>query len=245
MEEPAGLVKVKQVTRWEISFNGKTLNVPKKLVSTIGGEVFFKLQATHSGTVHLISGSSLGTNPSMAQSQGFAALKVARNIASGIMVNDAEPGQLQLLVQAHSAHSHDDDQPDGSEQPPGSTCGRSKRRKMMSSSSSSRSGVVTFEVPEAAHIGAVTTKRASLVDEAIWIPMDEGNIENIFQIIKFVGLECDAKRNYTKSGKFKKTKTAVDSEEEEQEASEEVAGEHASDGTAGEEQVASEAEAEA
>ncbi len=241
MGEPAGLVKVKQVTRWEISFNGKTLNVPKKLVSTIGGEVFFKLQATHSGTVHLISGSSLGTNPSMAQSQGFAALKVARNIASGIM----GPGQLQLLVQAHRAHSHDDDQPAGSEQPPGSKCGRSTRRKIMSSSSSSRSGVVTFEVPEAAHIGAVTTKRASLMDEAIWIPMDEDNIEKIFQVIKFVGLEYDVKRNYTKSGKFKKTKTASDSEEEEQEASEEVAGEHASDGTAGEEQVASEAEAEA
>ena len=181
----------------------------------------------------------------MAQSQGFAALKVARNIASGIMAHDAGPGQLQLLVQAHRDHSHDDDQPDGSEQPPGSKCGRSKRRKTMSSSSSSRSGVVTFEVPEAAHIGAVTTKRASLLDEAIWIPMDEDIIEKIFQVIKFVGLEYDNKRNYTKSGKYKRTKTASDGEEEEQEASEEVAGEHASDGTAGEEQVASEAEAEA
>ena len=113
----------------------------------------------------------------MAQSPGFIVLENARNTASGLIL---QPDEWELLVQAHSVHGHEDDQPESSQQPSGSKRGRSKLRKVTPSSSSPRSAVVSFEVPEAPHIGAVTTKGATLLEEAIWMPMDQVVIEKVF-----------------------------------------------------------------
>ncbi len=180
--------------RWELNWHGFSFVLPKKYVEKVGGHTFLKICATHQPTIQVITGAKCPNNASLANSAGFAALKKARNLASG------------LLCQA-SAMDALDDQEEKDDQP------QKKPRHSKKRGADPAEALVSFQVPGAEEVGMVTAKRAVFVDEAISVPMQQAELAKAFEAIKAVGAEVDVpKRAYHRTGKFSKKKAKDESE---------------------------------
>lgn len=178
---------------WELTYDGQTIPIPKKLVYCYDGEEFFKLCATHSGTVKLLTRSKApGKNVSIANSPGIRALIKARNIASGILVPVVPKEDVAAKVMEGACMIEDSAEP---------KLKRAKPNKVPPSC------LVTSQIEG---YGEVVMRRAVSLDEAILVPMKEKNILALFEAILHVGIDIKKKdlgttRSYVKSGKYAKS----------------------------------------
>jgi hypothetical protein len=167
-------------TRYELTYGGVSMLVPKNLIQRHEGKDFFKVVTSHQGTIKLLAKTeNINKNSTLAGAPGLQKLKEARNIASGLVSGPS----LSPIAAAFMAGAED------SSRPP------KFRRKVI------QAPWVSIEVPG---FEPVVLKKATSVDECLLIEMTLENLQHGFSVLCADGLELGVKRHYNKSGKYSK-----------------------------------------
>lgn len=187
-------VSVSSHTTWTIRHGDQQVVAPDNMVQMLKGEPFFRLSSTNRSLVKLIAASHVDnfqgfTNPTLAGSTGLKLMVNLRNAASGLGLERPSPASRLLdpvpgaspkkkpKRARRSGPQAEDDDGDGDE-------------------------VVSFQVEE--HGGLVVAKKAVHLSEDLVVAMTGSVLDVVFSTIISHGLDLDAKKQYTKTGKYSK-----------------------------------------
>ena len=187
-------VRVSSHTTWTIHHGEQHVIAPDNMVQMVNGEPFFRLSSTNRSLVKLVAAGHVDnfqgfTNPSLAGSTGLKLMLDLRNAASGLGVQPQDP-----------AHQLMDPVPGASPKR------KPKRARRSGLPAEAYAGdcdeVVSFQVGE--HGGLVVAKKAAMAAEDLVVAMTSSVLDVVFSTIISHGLVLDAKKSYTKSGRFSK-----------------------------------------
>lgn len=187
-------VSVSSHTTWTIRHGEQQVVAPDNMVQMLKGEPFFRLSSTNRSLVKLVAAGHVDnfqgfTNPSLAGSTGLKLMLDLRNAASGLAIEtqfpasrllDPVPGASPKKKPKRARRSGppaEDDEGDGDE-------------------------VVSFQVGE--YGGLVVAKKAVHPSQDLVVAMTGSVLDVVFSTIISHGLDLDAKKSYTKTGKFSK-----------------------------------------
>jgi hypothetical protein len=170
--------------KWAMSYDGgEECVLSDYLVKVVDNKKYLQLKATDQSLIRLIMGRPIPKNASITTSQFLNDIKNKRNIACGLDTIPQVPDAADALFG-------------------GEPCNKRKRAKYNN------------RIPANQEVTIDGVRMLSPIRKIcnVWVRIEQSEIAKVFQSIRKDGLESVDKRQYTKSGKYKKSVAATDDE---------------------------------
>ena len=163
-----------------LEWNGQSVTIPASLMKKEFGAEWLAVNGYHPAFITLLAGKKKGT---LSECPGLMELKKLRNIAAGLASDPSTKPEAEALF-AESEPS-------------------SKTKKKNKGASQQRSFDDVLEIDMNGQTVQVLNAQKS--SDLVHIPMNEKDIDAVFQFVVERGVECEA-RAYETSGKYKKAR---------------------------------------